>query len=109
MRIGWTAPAAPLPPVAALGDEHLAARVRPGHTVHRFRHCVVVLGDDLPWVDGVQYLGALADAPSVLVPVHRVPAAPSDIVAAAVRRLVGPRRAVLVPDDVGDTVAVLAL
>jgi hypothetical protein len=80
--------------VAAAGalGEALAERAahRAGLRTDAVAPWVVVRGDDLPWLDGVVYLGALAGAPALLVPVHHTPAAPPDVVLAAVRRLAAP-------------------
>lgn len=113
--IGWVAAAPPLRPVAACGRGpvavRLAERAEAGPwTTARYDDWTVVLGDELPWVDGVVYLGALPDAPGVLVPVHRVPALSPDLVRSAVRRLAGSAKQVaLVPDETGGDVAVLVL
>lgn len=37
---------------------------------------VLAVGSDLPWVDGVVYLGRDPEAPALLLPVHRRPAVP---------------------------------
>ena len=112
--VGWTTVVPPLETAAVCARGAVATRLadRAGDnwTVLRYDDWTVVLGDDLPWVDGVVYLGALPDAPHVLVPVHRVPALTPDLVLGAVRRLArGAKRVALVPDDAGDDVAVLVL
>lgn len=50
---------------------------------------IVILGDeaDLPWVDGVVYLGRDDEAPSLLLPTHSRPSAPGPgVFARAVHR-----------------------
>ena len=50
--------------------------------------CVVLLGPELPWVDGVRYLGRDARAGGVLLPTRRTPAGPVDLFGRAVLRAV---------------------
>lgn len=90
---------APLPPRAVVGQgavaSALAARLlalpeasRRQLRVVAVEALVIAVGpeDALPWVDGVQYLGAEAQAPGMLLPTLRetVPAAP--LVERALRR-----------------------
>ena len=52
------------------------------------KNTLVLLGDeaDLPWVDGVLYLGRDPDAPSLLLPTRMQPAVPSaDVLERAVK------------------------
>ena len=107
-RIGlaWTPRAAPLAPRAvaadgatayalgrrllALGDAGLArlsAVAAPG--------LLVVLGEELPWVDGVTYLGSDPLAPSLLLPTALAPTVPVAALERAVARKRPGRVAVL--------------
>ncbi|MFO0725963.1 MAG: hypothetical protein U1E65_19420 [Myxococcota bacterium] len=47
---------------------------------------VVILGQELPWVDGVTYLGQDPRAPGLLLPTQLEPALPLDLVARALGR-----------------------
>jgi hypothetical protein len=102
----WAAPARPLTATAAAGSGSVGAALahratgRVGLLVHRAGDWIVVVGESehLPWADGVTYLGELPGTNRVLVPVHRVPTAPPDVVHAAVRRAAG---------GVGGTIALL--
>jgi hypothetical protein len=62
---------------------------------------LVVVGDALPWVDGVQYLGRDAEAPGLFLPTTLVPAVPLPLVERAVmlrrRTPVTPMAVVLEP------------
>lgn len=114
--LGWTTAVPPLAPTAACGRgavaDALAARVQDdaeakrGWTLLRYDEWAVVLGDGdgLPWVDGVVYLGAHPGAADVLVPVHRLPTVPADVIVGAVRKLAygGPAVALLPDDDSGE-------
>jgi hypothetical protein len=44
---------------------------------------LVVLGPDLPWVDGSIYLGSDPAAPAMLLPTTRAPSVPVDLLAGA--------------------------
>jgi hypothetical protein len=87
----WRPRPVPLAPRAALGrgpvGERLAgvAGARAGLELVRFPDAVLVLGPEaeLPWVDGVEYLGIDPRAPSLLVPTHRAPTVPIDLLARA--------------------------
>jgi hypothetical protein len=58
---------------------------------------LVVLGDDLPWVDGVTYLGRDDAAPALLLPTALAPSVPPAVLAAAIsRRAHGSAFAVLI-------------
>ena len=119
MKVLWEVVEPPLSPVAVAGPgtvgDALAAKAtqRGLRQVVRFAGWTVVVDHDLPWVDGVTYLGQLPGTTDVLVPVLRRPRLHPDLVAAAVRSLTGePRgRVALVPEDPHgtDRVAVLAL
>jgi hypothetical protein len=39
--------------------------------------CVIAMGEGLPWVDGVLYLGRDPDAPSLLLPTNLLPSVPA--------------------------------
>jgi hypothetical protein len=59
---------------------------------------LIVLGAELPWVDGVLYLGAEAACPTLLMPTTRATNAPADLVLSAfVRR--GARAPLALLDD----------
>jgi hypothetical protein len=45
---------------------------------------IVVLGADLPWVDGLEWLGRDALAPALLLPTNRRPSVPVDVLQEAV-------------------------
>lgn len=47
---------------------------------------LVILGDEIPWVDGLQYLGRDPVAPRLLLPTHTAPEAAGVPVAALVDR-----------------------
>lgn len=58
-------------------------------------------GRDLPWIDGVCYLGRDPRAPSLLVPCEREPTVPLELLEAALLRKAGPSPrplAVMAPD-----------
>ncbi|WP_437668965.1 hypothetical protein [Sorangium sp. So ce131] len=97
--VSWTPREPPLPasavaawgePARALGarllrlDDASLARLR-GAAGPR---AIVVLGDaaDLPWVDGVVYLGTDADAPALLLPTNARPSAGAALFARALAR-----------------------
>ncbi|WP_275937347.1 hypothetical protein [Sorangium cellulosum] len=99
MPVSWTPRDAPLSasaaaawgePARALGarllglDDTSLARLR-GAAGPRV---LVVLGDaaDLPWADGVVYLGADADAPALLLPTNVRPSAGAALLARALER-----------------------
>jgi hypothetical protein len=46
---------------------------------------VVVIGEELPWAEGVVYLGRDPDAPGVLLPTRLRPGVPVDLFARAAR------------------------
>jgi hypothetical protein len=97
MILRWTPRAEPLAPEAALGfdgaAEALARRLaRAGdEALARLRGVagdgvVAVLGvaDDLPWVDGVEYVGRAPGAPSLLLPTQVAPSVPAALLERAV-------------------------
>jgi hypothetical protein len=64
---------------------------------------IVVLGDaaDLPWVDGVSYLGRDVEAPSLLLPTNARPSVPAALLERALLRrfaAIKPPLAVIVPE-----------
>jgi MoxR-vWA-beta-propeller ternary system protein len=80
----------------ALPDERLAALSGVAGA-----EVLVVTGEDLPWVDGVQYLGRDPEAPGLLLPTTLSPAVPLPLVERAVmlrrRTPVTPMAVVLEP------------
>jgi hypothetical protein len=113
----WTARAAPLSPraVAATGDavRALARRLldRDDAALARLRGVagpdavLVVIGDDLPWVDGVTYLGWDPEAPTLLVPTALAPTVPAGLVEAAfARRFPGESSPLAVLPEIGRVV-----
>lgn len=105
VRLTWSRQLPALPAVAG------AARSRAGRTladkaarregvlVDQIGEWTVVRGDDLPWTDGVVYLGVMPEAPRVLVPVHRRPSVPGEVLAAAIRQRVGIGTVAVLPSD----------
>jgi hypothetical protein len=75
LRVRWERSEPPLPPVAAAGrgavGERLADRATaaPIWDLIRFSEWCILIGDELPWTDGVVYLGVLPGTVNVLVPV----------------------------------------
>ena len=112
MNVGWEPAEPPLPPVAVAGrgavGERLAERatVAASWDLVRFSEWCVLVGDELPWIDGVIYLGILPGARNVLVPVHRRPQLHPELVMKAVTSIVGgpSGRVALIPDDDGVSV-----
>lgn len=74
-----------------VGDRLLRAIGARRLEVVRFAGALVVLGPEpeLPWVDQVLYLGIDPRAPGLLLPTHRAPTVPIDLLA---RALTGGRR-----------------
>src|SRR5689334_11719291 len=120
--VAWVARPAPLAPraLAARGEaaRALARRLlaweearRRGVTGCAGDGVLVVLGEDLPWVDGGRYLGHDPAAPRLLVPTSRAPDVPLDLfaeaLAARLPRVGGPW-AVFPGGDGGLTVISLA-
>lgn len=98
LPIAWTSRAVPLPPAAVAARGAVSARLierlrgLPDDRLARLEGgaadgLVLVAGprDDLPWVDGVTYLGREPDAADLLVPTTREAAAPAALVEAALR------------------------
>lgn len=97
--IGWVPREVPLAPVAVVGRGPVArlllARLRalPDDRLARLEggtaeSLTIVMGkaDDLPWVDGVTYLGREPAAADLVVPTTSAAAAPAALVEAALRR-----------------------
>jgi hypothetical protein len=66
--------------LAALDDDALA-----GLAAVAGAGVLIAIGPDLPWCDGVVYLGSDPAAPSLLVPTARVPSVPAPLLERAVR------------------------
>ena len=111
MRVTLIPRATPLPPCAVLAagpvarrlaermrtlDEQVLARLRVVVTHGR----IVVLGTelDLPWVDGVHYLGIDEAAPSLRMPTTLTPSVASDMFERAVQLRVGFQQPVAICD-----------
>jgi hypothetical protein len=115
MKVSWDVAEPPLPPVAVAGrgtaGERLSERATgdPRWDMFRFSEWCVVIGDELPWIDGVIYLGVLPGTIDVLVPVHRRPRLHPGIVTRAVGSITGGagKRVALIPND--DAVIMLRL
>lgn len=97
VRVAWRPRARPLAPVAAAAagpaSRALASRVleRDDETLARLRGIagagvLVLLGeeDQLPWVDGVVYLGRDSGSPALLMPTSREPLVPPSLLERAV-------------------------
>ena len=89
----WRAREVPLSPVAVVGRGEVASRlvdlvIERGCSWHGVvgNGLIVVLGDDLPWVDGVLYLGRAAGQPALL---HDTRLEPDVPVAWIAKRLCG--------------------
>jgi hypothetical protein len=94
MKVRWGPRAVPLAPRAVYADGEAArALVRrllaaPDEELARLRGVsapdfVLVLGDDLPWVDGARYLGTDPLAPALLLPTARAPSVSPALLARA--------------------------
>ena len=94
-EVQWVSRVAPLVPSAAvatgLAAVALARRVLALDDEHRTRltggasaHTFVVRGEELPWADGVAYLGIDPAAEGLLLPTMRRPDVPPDLFARAV-------------------------
>jgi hypothetical protein len=86
LPVHWSLRAQPLAPAAACATGAVAAKLvrrllqRSDEALTRLRgvaspRLIALLGDEaeLPWVDGVIYLGRDLDAPSLLMPTQRQP------------------------------------
>ena len=115
MKIRWETAAPPLSPVAVAGRGSVGAQLaeRAEASPHwesiRFSEWCVVIGDELPWIDGVIYLGLLPGTTDVLIPVHRRPQLHPDLVARAAMAIAGDTRGRVALIPVDDGVSVLAL
>ena len=100
VQIQWTARRRPLAAVAAAARDDVASRLvrrllaKDDAQLARLRgvatrDLVLVLGrqDELPWVDGVSYLGRAEGAPDLLVPTTLAPTVPESLLARAIARL----------------------
>jgi hypothetical protein len=96
--VGWSPREEPLPPEAVAGRGRVAVRLaeRVLGRSEAWRGVVgddliVVLGPDLPWVDGVTYLGRDPRAPTLWFDTRVQPDVPPALLARAVaRRVPGP-------------------
>jgi hypothetical protein len=105
--IAWRAREQPLPPSAAVAigpdasrlaerlstrDDAALARLV-GVWSREKSGAIVVIGEaaDLPWIDGVRYLGRDPRAPALLVPTTLEPDVPIELVARAIVRRAGDR------------------
>jgi hypothetical protein len=90
IELGWQPRPVPLRARAAVGLGPIGVRLagaiggRPLEVV-RFEGALVLIGAEaeLPWVEGVLYLGIDPRAPGLLVPTHRAPTVPIDLLARA--------------------------
>lgn len=90
---GWTHRSEPLEARAVLARGEGARRlVRRVLERERWALCVqvgpdlaLVLGEDLPWVDGATWLGSPGDVPGVLLPTTLRPSLPEALVGRALR------------------------
>jgi hypothetical protein len=122
--LGWIARAVPLPARAVFARgpaaRALARRLldTPAERLRALRGCasdggdaLFILSSDgeaaLPWADGACYLGHDPAAPDLLLPTNRAPAAPVDLVAAALAARLGGRGPwAVVPRDGGGLTAI---
>ena len=94
MRLVWTHREAPLPPQGVLGHGEVARtlgrRVLARHSsawdVLATDDLLVVLGDDLPWADGVTYLGKCPVISGLWWPTTHVTQVHPAIIAQRIRR-----------------------
>ncbi len=93
LPLSWRARTAPLAPVAGIALGEAAARLcaallaRPDEALEKLRgvagrSVLAVMGEaeDLPWVDGIIYVGRDPEAAALLVPVHLQPDLPIALV-----------------------------
>lgn len=101
--LAWISREPPLPVAAAVGEgpvgRRLAAALLGGGGAETTsvsaalgRNVLLVIGDDLPWVDGLHYLGWQGD---LLTHTHTTPMVAADLLAARLRRDHGDRLVVL--------------
>ena len=99
VTIEWCPRFEPLKPVAVAASgasaQELARRIiaRDAEEIAKFagvafESTLLLLGaeEDLPWVDGVTYLGVDPSAPSLLVPTNQMPSIPAALLERAVMR-----------------------
>lgn len=89
ITVGWRARAVPLDPLAVVGTGLVATALlecAEGLRGVRTSDAVVLVGDDLPWVDGCRYLGRDPAAPGVYLPTELEPDVPVALFAAALQR-----------------------
>ncbi len=91
MSVRWCVREQPLPPLAVVGRgvcaRRLAERIigRTDLVGVVGAGLLVALGPELPWVDGVEYLGAEPDAPHLLFDCRVAPSVSASILSSAVR------------------------
>lgn len=117
-RVAWRPRAEPLEACAvfAAGQAALALRARmladpePGRLRGvATKDAMVLLGSDLPWADGVVYLGRDPEAPALLVPTRLEPDVPIAIVERALLRQTSGAPLAVVPPLVLPCASALAL
>lgn len=115
MKVQWATAEPPLPVVAVAARSGAAHRLqakadrKTDWVITRFDEWIVVVGDDLPWVEDAVYLGHLHGATHVLVPVHRRPQLHPELVDRVTAAFRGTARlAALIPSGDGVTVLPLA-
>lgn len=111
LSLSWALREPPLAPCAvlAIGDAALALAERLLAEPVAARQALAspaggpprlfVVGDALPWVDGVQWLGVDPDAKGLYLPTTQLPSPPPALLADAVRRTTG-LPAVVVPGQI---------
>jgi len=111
MSWGWRDEAAPPAPGAVVGIGAVArallaklraveeaARTGLSATAHPSLLLITGAADRLPWMDGVGYAAARADAPTLWLPTARTPDVPLDLLAKAIARRHGGHPMLLWPD-----------
>lgn len=106
ISLRWIEREPPLSPVAGLARggaraawiDVLRARIQPTWSGVGNASLIVVIGEDLPWVDGIEWLGRDPAAPGLYLPTLVRPDLPLDLVARAALRTVGRAPVVLLPD-----------
>ncbi len=93
MSFQWQARVEPLTPIGLCVRGEAARRLarrliaQPRNLVGvHTRDALILLGDDLPWVDGVVYLGKEHPLDAVLLPTHLQPDWPASWIAQALQR-----------------------
>ena len=103
ISIQWKPRPFPLTPCGAVALEAAATRLAqyllacPQARLDKLRGVagtalITILGDtaDLPWVEGIRYLGQDAQAPGLLLPSNRKPVLPIELLTAAIGRQTTP-------------------